>query len=79
MIQNFDPLQDELESQVRSRTGRRVQNLAIELRPERVVLRGSASSYHVKQLAQQGVRDILPHVGLENAITVVGEASLAAG
>ena len=79
MIQNFHPLQDELESQVRSRTGRRVRNLAIELRPERVVLRGSASSYHVKQLAQQGVRDILPHVSLENAITVVGEASLAAG
>jgi hypothetical protein len=79
MIQNLHPLQDELESQVRSRTGRRVRNLAIELRPERVVLRGSASSYHVKQLAQQGVRDILPHVSLENAITVVGEASLAAG
>jgi hypothetical protein len=76
MIQNLHPLQDELESQVRSRTGRRVRNLAIELRPERVVLRGSASSYHVKQLAQQGVRDILPHVSLENAITVVGEASL---
>jgi hypothetical protein len=79
MIQNLHPLQDELESQVRSRTGRRVRNLAIELRPERVVLRGSASSYHVKQLAQQGVRDILPHVSLENAITVVGEASLAVG
>ena len=79
MIQNLHPLQDELESQVRSRTGRRVRNLAIELRPERVVLRGSTSSYHVKQLAQQGVRDILPHVSLENAITVVGEASLAVG
>jgi len=79
MIQNLHPLQDELESQVRSRTGRRVRNLAIELRPERVVLRGFASSYHVKQLAQQGVRDILPHVSLENAITVVGEASLAVG
>ncbi|HEV3084563.1 MAG TPA: hypothetical protein VGY66_32670 [Gemmataceae bacterium] len=79
MIQNLHPLQDELESQVRSRTGRRVRNLAIELCPERVVLRGSASSYHVKQLAQQGVRDILPHVSLENAITVVGEASLAVG
>ncbi len=77
MIQNLHPLQDELESQVQSRTGRRVRDLAIELRPERVVLRGLASSYHVKQLAQQGVRDILPHVSLENAITVVQEASLA--
>ena len=77
MIQNLHPLQDELENHVHSRTGRRVRDLAIELRPERVVLRGLASSYHVKQLAQQGVRDILPHVSLENAITVVQEASLA--
>ena len=77
MIQHLHPLQDELESQVHWRTGRRVRDLAIELRPERVVLRGLASSYHVKQLAQQGVRDILPHVSLENAITVVQEASLA--
>ena len=77
MIQHLHPLQDELESRVQSRTGRRVRDLAIELRPERVVLRGLASSYHVKQLAQQGVRDILPHVSLENAITVVQGASLA--
>jgi len=77
MIQNLHPLHDELENHVHSRTGRRVRDLAIELRPERVVLRGLASSYHVKQLAQQGVRDILPHVSLENAITVVQEASLA--
>jgi hypothetical protein len=27
-------------------------------------------SFHVKQLAQQGVREILPHVQLENAIEV---------
>jgi hypothetical protein len=77
MIQNSHPLQNELESQVLNRTGRRVRDLAIELRPERVVLRGSASSYYVKQLAQQGVRDVLPHVRLENAITVSQETSLA--
>ena len=77
MIQSPHLLQNELESHVRTRTGRHIRNLAIELRPERVVLRGSASSYYVKQLAQQGVRDILPDVRLENAITVVQEASLA--
>ncbi|HEV3116041.1 MAG TPA: hypothetical protein VGY58_03240 [Gemmataceae bacterium] len=77
MIQTPHPLQNELESRVHTRTGRRVRNLAIEMRPERVVLRGSASSYYVKQLAQQGVRDVLPHVRLENAITVIQEASLA--
>ena len=77
MIQTPHPLQNELESRVLTRTGRRVRNLAIEMRPERVVLRGFASSYYVKQLAQQGVRDVLPHVRLENAITVIQEASLA--
>jgi hypothetical protein len=65
-------LQQELEQHVLARTGRRVRNLAIELEAERVVLRGCAASYHIKQLAQHGVRDILPQVCLENAIVVEG-------
>ena len=77
MIQASLPLEVELLRQVQTRTGRRVRDLAVELRPECVVLRGYAATYYVKQLAQQGVRDILPHVRLENAITVVQEASLA--
>jgi hypothetical protein len=64
-------LKCELEDRVLARTGRRIRNLAIELRPEGVVLRGDAASYYVKQLAQHGVRDVLPHVSLHNAITVV--------
>jgi hypothetical protein len=67
-------LQVELEQQVRLRTGRRVRNLAIELRPEQVILRGQTASYYVKQLAQHGVRDILPDVRLENTIAVDGAA-----
>ena len=63
-------LQNELERQVQVRTGRRVRELAIELRPELVILRGYAATYYVKQLAQHGVRDMLPHVSLENAIVV---------
>ena len=55
---------------VTARTGRRVQNLDIELCPEGVVLRGSADSYYVKQLAQHGVLEVLPNVRLENAIKV---------
>jgi hypothetical protein len=65
-------LQQELEQHVLARTGRRVRNLAIELEAERVVLRGCAASYHIKQLAQHGIRDILPQVCLENAIVVEG-------
>ncbi|HEV3260014.1 MAG TPA: hypothetical protein VG013_24310 [Gemmataceae bacterium] len=63
-------LQDELQRSVLDRTGRRVRNLAIELSPERVILRGQAATYYVKQLAQHGVRDLLPDVSLENTIVV---------
>lgn len=63
-------LRRELEHCVQARTGRRVLNLAVELSSERVVLRGRTATYHVKQLAQQGVRDLLPHVRLDNAIEV---------
>lgn len=65
-------LQHELEHRITLRTGRRVRNLTVELRPERVVLRGLASNYYVKQLAQHGVRELLPDVSLENVIIVDG-------
>jgi hypothetical protein len=51
-------------------TGRRVQNLVIEIGSGRVVLRGRAKSFHVKQLAQRGVQEVLPYAKLENAIVV---------
>jgi hypothetical protein len=71
-------LQQELEHRIFQRTGRRVRNLTVELRPERVVLRGLAANYHVKQLAQHGVRELLPHVCLENIIIVDGPHETAA-
>ena len=63
-------LKSQLERNVQVRTGRRVRHLAIEVHPERVVLRGQAATYYVKQLAQHGVRDLLPYVPLENTIAV---------
>ena len=65
-------LRSELERHILARTGRRVRNLAVELVPEAVILRGSTSTYYVKQLAQHGVREVLPQVRLENAIVVEG-------
>jgi hypothetical protein len=47
-----------------------VRDLSVEVTPGRVVIRGRTRSYHVKQLAQQGVREILPDARLENAIVV---------
>ena len=70
MIENFPQLRIELVNHVRALTGRRVLNLDVELSPERVVLHGQVASFHVKQLAQQGIREVLPEVWLENAITV---------
>ena len=70
MVQNFRQLREELESRVKARTGRRVLNLDFELLPERIILHGRTTTFHVKQLAQHGVRDVLPEVRLENAIIV---------
>jgi hypothetical protein len=72
MGSNLTHLKEELESRVQLRTGRRVRNLAIQVSPECVTLQGQAISYYVKQLAQHGVRECLPDVKLENAITVAG-------
>jgi hypothetical protein len=60
----------DLERHIHLRTGRRIRGLSIELRPEQVVLRGRAATYYAKQLAQHGVRDLLPQVRLENHIVV---------
>ena len=75
MYPHYPQLQHELEAHVLARTGRRVRDLSIELYSERVILRGHTSTYYVKQLAQHGVRDVLPHVRLENAIVVEGNAN----
>jgi hypothetical protein len=55
---------------VQNRTGRRVQNLSVEVGAGAIVLRGRASSYHVKQLATHAVQETVPTVRLDNAIVV---------
>jgi hypothetical protein len=64
------PQRDDLERQVQKQTGRRIRNLAIELNPERVILRGQVRSYYVKQLAQHGICSCFPDLVLENSIVV---------
>jgi hypothetical protein len=75
MTQTAPQLELELVHRVQTRTGRRIRDLAVELLPERIVLRGCAATYHLKQLAQQGVLELLPHMRLENAITVNGSVN----
>jgi len=70
MFEYFPQLQCELERQVQTRTGRRIRGLTILFDKERVILHGRAATYYLKQLAQHGVRDILPQARLLNAIEV---------
>ena len=61
---------DALTDRVHARTGRRVTGLRVELLDGTVVLRGTARSYHVKQLAQHAAREVVPAARLCNAIVV---------
>jgi hypothetical protein len=70
MVLDFPRLREELETRVRARTGGRLRKLGIELSPDGIVLHGVTNTYHVKQLAQTGVRDLLPNVQLRNDIRV---------
>lgn len=64
------PIDELVAEKIHERTGRRVQNLTVELAGDRIVLRGRARSFHVKQLALHGVRELLPTAALHNAIEV---------
>jgi hypothetical protein len=71
MVYATFPMIENLEEQIHQRTNRQVRNLSVELRAGRVVLRGQATSYYVKQLAQQEVIGTLPaDVRVENTIIV---------
>lgn len=65
----------DLEAEVLKHTDRRVRDLRIDLRPGRLVLRGQANSYYVKQLAQHAILANVPtSVRVENAISVTRSA-----
>ncbi len=66
----LNTLASQIHNMVQLRTNRSVYNLAVEVLPERVVLRGETSTFYNKQLAQESVRKVLPKVRLENAIEV---------
>jgi hypothetical protein len=59
-----DYLASDLTWRVHLRTGWRIRNLAIDVQPERVVLRGQATTGFTRQLLQQAARDLLPNRAL---------------
>ena len=70
MSTNPPSLAEAVLQRVANRTGRRVRDLRVEVGPNRVTLRGRTTSFYVKQLAQQGAKEVLPDARLENAIVV---------
>ena len=63
-------LTEQLTNDVLQRTNGGVWNLAIEILPERVVIRGETKTFYAKQLAQETVRKMLPQMPMQNAIQV---------
>jgi len=63
-------LAQQLRSAVLTRTNRMVWNLAVEVSPEHVILRGETDSFYAKQMAQESVKKMLPEIRLVNAISV---------
>ena len=70
IVSDMPPLHQELENRIHVRTGKRVRNLKIQYSSDEVILLGDTSTYHVKQLAQHGVLDVMPKIRLHNRITV---------
>ena len=64
------PAPEHLEMQVQRRVGSRVRNLSILMRPNGLVLKGWAATYHAKQLAQQAAMELAPLPILANDIEV---------
>ena len=64
-------LDQRLAEHVGLRTGRRIRDLRVEVRDNEVILSGTARSFYVKQLAQQGAREVAPRLAVRNAIAVV--------
>jgi hypothetical protein len=69
-LNDYPRVRDELEHRIIALTGRRVRNLDINLSEDGVILNGQTQTFYVKQMAQQGVREVLPDIHLYNAIQV---------
>lgn len=63
-------VEESVRDRVLARTGRRVRGLSVHVQGKTVVLTGRTSSFHVKQLAQHGAREVLPNAPLANEIVV---------
>jgi hypothetical protein len=64
------PQGDSLEILMQRRLGNRIRDLRVLVRPEGVILRGRATTYHAKQLAQHAAMELTNLPILANDIDV---------
>jgi hypothetical protein len=64
---------------VHVRTGWRIRNLAIDVQPECVVLRGRATTGFTRQLLEQAAHDLLPNCALVFDVEVDHEEEILLG
>jgi hypothetical protein len=58
-------LEEAIKRAIAERTSGRIHQLVVEVREERLVIYGCASSFHLKQLAIQGILEVLGNDRLE--------------
>jgi hypothetical protein len=63
-------LESQLKTLVSQRAFDQIRDLAVEVLGDRIVLRGEATSFYLKQLAQHAVLTTLPNVRVINVIKV---------
>lgn len=70
MVLNSPTLHQRIETHIKARTGNRLKFLDVQVTPHGVTLMGKTNTYHVKQLALTGVREVLPDSPVRNEIEV---------
>jgi hypothetical protein len=70
VIESPPDVRCEVEAAIKRRCGWLIRDLRVDVRDQRVVLRGRASSYYAKQLAQHSATTVGSLAVLENRIVV---------
>ncbi|HKB36982.1 MAG TPA: hypothetical protein VKD72_11045 [Gemmataceae bacterium] len=69
-------LENDIRQHIMERTGRRVRGLEVKVVCDHIVIRGQTASFHLKQLALQGLLEVIGTVGpirIEHDIRVEGK------
>jgi hypothetical protein len=67
---DFSPLAVKLKERLLAKLGNRVRKLEVRCSEDNVELTGEAPTFHVKQIAQHSVWEVMPQARLTNAIVV---------